>query len=239
MNETIGEHIYEYDNFSFKIFVPDYWTKIYKGQPRKKLYHDYCVMLDLVKKVDKEKWIMDVGANHGIFSCPAAMLGYKVLGFEPVRSNYLNLEQARVENNLTHFNMFNLALSNENAEKKIYVPECLDNASFSKLAAVANMKKKVYTEENVQAVRFDDWITVFPQYADIGFIKLDVQGYEVEVLGGMRNFLINAHDIYLIVEFESHLLKMGHTFEELEGLINSYGFVEQPKQFADKIYFKV
>ena len=55
MNETIGEHIYEYDGISFKLFIPDYWTKIYKGQPRKKLYHDYCVMLDQVKKVYRGK----------------------------------------------------------------------------------------------------------------------------------------------------------------------------------------
>lgn len=226
MNEETKTFIYEYNGFSFTLFIPDYWSRIYKGQPRKKLYGDYIIMLEYVRKVSKEKWIMDVGANHGIFSVPASMLGYKVLGFEPVRSNFNNLEEARIVNQLLDFNMFNIALSNENGVKDIYVPECKDNASFSSDAAIANMKHKEFEVEKVFAERFDDWIKMFPKYADVGLIKIDAQGAEYSILEGMREFLTNTNDIYLIVEYEDHLLKMGHTYQELDELILSYGLTD-------------
>lgn len=239
MNEETQTFIYEYDGFSFVLKIPDYWSRIYKGQPRKRLYGDYIIMLEYVRKVSKDKIIMDVGANHGIFSVPASMLGYKVIGFEPVESNFDNLREARVENNLVDFEMFNVALSNENGVKDIYVPECLDNASFSSDAAIANMKHKEYQVEKVFTVRFDDWIRDNPQYSNIGLIKIDAQGAEYLILEGMKEFLTNAHDIYLIVEFENHLMKLGHTYEELEALIVSFGFTPLGNiTGGDRCYFK-
>lgn len=239
MNEQTKTFIYEYNGFSFTLFIPDYWSRIYKGQPRKKLYGDYIIMLEYVRKVSKEKIIMDVGANHGIFSVPASMLGYKLIGFEPVKSNFDNLREARVENNLVDFEMFNLALSNENGVKDIYVPECLDNASFSSDAAIANMKHKDYRTEKVFTVRFDDWIKDNPQYSNIGLIKIDAQGAEYEILLGMKEFLTDAHDIYIICEMEDHLFKFGHTYRELEELIISYGFIDMGKiTGGDKLFKK-
>lgn len=232
-------YIYEYDGFSFKLFIPDYWKNIYKGQPRKKLYGDYIIMLEYVRKVSKDKIIMDVGANHGIFAVPSSILGYKVIGFEPVRSNFDNLREARVENNLVDFEMFNLALSNENGVKDIYVPECLDNASFSSDAAIANMKHKEFKVEKVFTVRFDDWIKDNPQYSNIGLIKIDVQGAEYSVLEGAKEYLTNAHGINLIIEYEDHLLKQGHTYQELDELILSYGFTDGGRiTGGDKIWIK-
>lgn len=239
MNEQTKTFIYEYDGFSFVLKIPDYWSRIYKGQPRKRLYGDYIIMLEYVKKVDKSKWIMDVGANHGIFACPTSMLGYKVFGFEPVRSNFNNLEEARVVNQLTNFDMFNIALSNENGTKDIYVPECKDNASFSSDAAIANMKHKEYEVEKVFAERFDDWIKMFPKYADVGLIKIDAQGAEFDILSGMQEFLTQAHDIYIIVEMEDHLLKFGHTYKQLDELIASFGFQDKGKiTGGDKLHYK-
>lgn len=233
------QFIYDYDGFSFTLWIPEYWSKIYKGQPRKKLYGDYIIMLEYVRKVDKSKFILDVGANHGIFSVPACMLGYKVFGFEPVKSNFQNLVQAREGNNLKDFEMFNLALSSENGVKDIFIPECYDNASFSQDAAIANMKGKDYQVEKVFTVRFDDWIKDNPQYSNIGLIKIDAQGAEYDILLGMKDFLTDAHDIYLIVEFEDHLQKLGHTYEELEALILSFGFTSLGNiTGGDRAYFK-
>lgn len=233
------QFIYDYNGFSFTLWIPEYWSKIYKGQPRKKLYGDYIIMLEYVRKVDKSKFILDVGANHGIFSVPASMLGYKVFGFEPVKSNFQNLVQAREGNNLKDFEMFNLALSSENGVKDIFIPECYDNASFSQDAAIANMKGKDYQVEKVFTVRFDDWIKDNPQYSNIGLIKIDVQGGEFDVLSGMKEYLTDSHDIYVIMEYEQHLIRMGHTYEELDALITSYGFTDMGRiTGGDKLWRK-
>jgi len=236
---TIDEFELEYDNEYFKIFVPSYWTKIYRGQKREPLYHDYRLMLDLLKKADKSRYVLDIGANHGLFSIPAAKMGYKLLGFEPVEVNIETLKMGKEANGLDDFNMFHLALSNRNEQVDIYVPECPDNSSLSQVAAVSNMRGKDFKVEKVDSVRFDDWILTHPDYLDIGFIKIDVQGAEYIIFEGMKDYLSSANDIWMIVEYEHHLNNMGHSFEQLDHLLISYGFQQMGNlSVNDKIFYK-
>jgi FkbM family methyltransferase len=237
--DNMDEYELLYDDFSFKLTIPDYWVKIYRGQKIEPLYHDYCVMMEVVKSVSKSKYIMDVGANHGLFSVPASKLGYKVVGFEPVSQNIFSLEKARQNNNLANFDMFHLALSDKNGEIDIYVPECPDNSSLSQSAAVSNMRGKEFNVEKVATARFDDWILEHPNFFDIGLIKLDVQGAEYIILEGMRDYLRACNDIYIICEYEHHLNSMGRTFDELDNLIMSHGF-SYVKQISpnDKLFYK-
>lgn len=228
-----------YNGFEFKLYIPDYWINIYRGQKKEPLYHDYCIMLEELKKVSSDRYVLDVGANHGLFSVPASKLGYKIVGFEPVAANIETLKLAKEANGLTDFNMFNIALSNSNGEVDIFVPECPDNASLSKEAAVSNMRGKDYRTEKVTTVRFDDWIVEHPDFLDIGFIKMDAQGAEHMILQGMGDYLRGAKDVYLICEYEHHLNTMGYTFEQLDSLIKSYGF-EYVKHISpnDKLFHK-
>ena len=237
----MGNYIYDYGHLKFTLNIPEYWEKIYNGKPREQLYMNYQKMLNLLRqKVSMDRYVLDIGCNHSIFSTPASMLGYKVVAFEPVLENYQSSVFNMAANGCKDYNVFHLALSDKNEEAEIFIPECFDNASFSKEAAVANMKGKEYRVENVQCVKFDDWILEHPEYSDIGFAKLDVQGFEMNVILGMSEFLKQAKDIYLLVEFENHLLTMGHTYEELEGLILSLGFIKQRDiTGGDRLYYKL
>lgn len=233
------QYTYDYEDLSFTLDIPEYWHTIYKGKPREKLYKDYSMMLDKLKTISKEKIVLDIGVNHGLFAVPASMIGYTVVGFEPVLQNFEGIEIARELNSLSSFHIYKAALSNENGRKDIYVPECPDNASLNKDAAIANMKGKEYRVENVASLRFDDWIYERPEYYNIGFIKIDVQGAEYNVIQGMGKFLTEKHDIYLLAEYEAHLNKMGYSYEQLDNLIMSFGFVEQPKiTGGDKLWYK-
>lgn len=235
----MDEYELEYDGFYFKLAIPDYWVNIYRGQKREPLYPDYRLMLDLVKKVDKSRYIMDVGANHGLFGVPASKLGYKVFGFEPVEQNIVSLQKAKELNNLKDFDMFHLALSNKNEQVQMFIPECPDNSSFSQEAAISNMRGKEFRSETVEAMKFDDWIVKNTDYFDVGLIKMDTQGAEFNILEGMGNYLRLMKDIYLIVEYEPHTLTMGHSYEELDNLIISYGFKYVSHLSPnDKIFYK-
>ncbi len=240
IHSYMDEYELSYNGFSFKLTIPDYWVKIYRGQKQEPLYNDYCLMLDLLKKVDKSKWVLDIGMNHGLFSVPASMMGYKVFGFEPVAVNVDSLILARNNNDLKeYYDIFPLALSNKNEVVDIYVPECPDNSSFSQAAAISNMRGKDYKIEKVDAVRFDDWILKHPKFFDIGFIKIDTQGAEYIIFEGMKDYLSGAHDVWIVCEYEHHLNTMGHTFKELDDLLISYGF-EYVSNLSgnDKIFYK-
>jgi FkbM family methyltransferase len=229
-----------YDNFSFILMIPDYWIKIYRGQKKEPLYHDYCLMLEKLKHANKYKYVLDIGMNHGLFAVPASKLGYKVFGFEPVAKNIRTLTLARDINELKDFHIYKFALSNRDGEIDIYVPDCPDNASLSKDAAISNMvSSKNYSVERVDTIRFDDWIVDHPAYKEIGFIKIDVQGAEYMVFDGMRNYLTSNNDIWIICEYEHHLNTMGYTFEQLDNLLYSYGFQFKGQLSpTDKIFYK-
>lgn len=231
--------IFDYDGFSFTLYIPDYWDTIYAGKPRENLYHDYCRMLQALKGANNQKYVLDIGANHGLFAVPASKLGYNVICFEPIPTNIESLLLGRLENELNDFEIVELALSNENGEVDMYLPECPDNASFSQAAAVSNMRRKDFTVEKVKTVKFDDWIKENKQFKEIGFIKMDVQGAEYSVLEGMKEFLSNAKDIYLICEYEPHTITMGHSYEDLDSIIKSYGFLFiEHITTNDKLFYK-
>lgn len=235
----MGQYIYDYENLSFKMTIDDYWHKIYNGQPRENLYGCYTLVLDWVKKVNKDKYILDIGINHGIFSLPCSLMGYKIIGFEPVLSNYNSANYNMKSNNCENYRFYNYAVSNFNGETDIFVPECPDNASFSQSAAIANMKNKEFIVEKVQVIKFDDWIKEHPEYSNIGFIKIDTQGAEYSIIEGMSEFLKNSKDLYLIAEYEAHLNKFGHSYDELHNLILSFGFEYKGDiTGGDRLYYK-
>ena len=219
----MGQYVYDYEGFSFAMTIPDYWHKVYAGKPREPLYGCYTLVLDWVKKMSKGRAVLDIGVNHGIFAIPCSLMGYKVVGFEPVFANFESSVLNMYNNKCRNAHLFNFALSNKNESVEIYVPECSDNASLSPTAAVANLANKAVAVETVQSIRFDDWILEHPEFNDIGFVKIDTQGAEYSIIEGMSNFLRGATDIYLIVEYEAHLNKMGYSYEQLDELILSLG----------------
>lgn len=238
-NVHMLKYTYTYKDIDFKLIIQNYWKDIYRGKEKEPLYPDYCKMLDAVQKVGKERYILDIGVNHGIFAIPCSLLGYKVLGFEPVEVNINSIEMAIKENNITTLDVHKYAVSDKDEDIEIYIPECSDNASFNKDASIANMVRKDYVAETVKCIKFDNWIKNNPKYKDIGFIKLDVQGAEYKVISGMKEFLSQASDITIICEYEHHLNTMGHSFQELDELFYSCGFACRGHLTPnDKIFYK-
>ena len=236
----MGKYIYEYKDFEFTLKIDDYWHTIYNGKPRAKLYKSYTLLLDYLDSVvSKDRYVLDIGLNNGIFAVPTALMGYKVIGFEPVKDTFENAVTNMAVNYCKDCHLYSYALSNENAELDLYVPICSDNASLSAEAAVANMKSKEYKVEKVQSIRFDDWIKEHPEFSDIGYVKIDIQGGEYNAIEGMREFLTNSHDIYVACEYEEHLNKMGYTYEQLDNLFKELGFVYQGAPTGgDRLWYK-
>jgi len=222
--------INNYDYFSTEYKIP-YNTPM-------NIPEDYRIMLDLVKKIDKQKTVIDIGGNCGLFCIPVEKNGYTVYSFEPVKMNVDLLVLNKKENNCNNLHIVPKALTNKIGKRNIYIPYCSDNTSFNQNVAVSNMKKKDYIEETVECITFDSWINE-NDTIDVGFIKIDVQGFEKEVLEGMQNFLKNCHGVYLFIEWDgSHTNQAGFTLKELEDYIYPNGFNLVEQIFGDKLFYK-
>jgi FkbM family methyltransferase len=240
ISTNIERYIFSHGSTEYIINNYDYFTSEYNIPKNKsiKLIDDYAKALDLVKKIDKKKVVIDIGGNCGLFCIPVEKNGYTVYTFEPVKINVDLLELNKKENSSHNLHIVPNALSNKIGKRIIYVPYCSDNTSFNQGVAVSNMKKKDYLEEEVKCITFDSWIKK-NKSLDVGFIKIDVQGFEKEVIEGMKNFLDNCHDVHLFIEWdEIHTKNAGFSLTELENLIYSSGFTFADKMFGDKLFYK-
>jgi FkbM family methyltransferase len=149
------------------------------------------------------------------------------------------LELGKEENKCDKFKIIPLAVSNKTKKQKIYIPYCSDNTSFNKDVAISNMKySKEYIEENVNCTTFDDWVKT-NKNLNIGFIKIDVQGFEKEVLEGMSNFLKNCNDVYIFLEWDESLTKSnGNYLEDLENILIKNDFELRESLQNDKLFYK-
>jgi FkbM family methyltransferase len=127
--------------------------------------------------------VVDGGAHLGTFSLMAIMLGAKkVYAFEPVIPTFQLLKKHIELNNLQdRIIATNKALGDKNERTKIYFTS--PSNGLSSLSAMQDG-----TSQDVEIVRLDDALAG----GEVGFIKLDTEGWEEAVLNGARES-IKAH----------------------------------------------
>lgn len=169
--------------------------------------------------------ILDVGAFVGTFAeefhelLPEAA----IYSFEPLHDCYeqLTMNLSRVEK----FRAFNCALGNQNGEvvihRNLFAPS-------SSLRPMTELHRQAFpfaareVAETVQVRRLDDLADEM-QFADEALIKLDVQGFEDQVIAGGRKTIARAR--VMIVEVSFQPLYQGQPlFEEIQELLREFGF---------------
>jgi FkbM family methyltransferase len=240
ISSKINKYLFRIGNMDYVIHNFDYFTTEYKipDNVLVNIPEEYRTTLRLVSKINKDKSVIDVGGNCGLFSIPISKDGFKVYSFEPIKMNVNLLELNKKENNCDTLTIIPKALSNIKEKKTIYIPYCSDNTSFNKDIAISNMSKKEYIEDVVECEIFDNWIQK-NKNINVGFIKIDVQGFEKEVLRGMQKFLKSCNDVYVFIEWdEKHTNNAGSSLNELESLLTSNGFYPVEQIFGDKLFYK-
>jgi len=143
--------------------------------------------------------ILDVGANIGYQSSfYNKFFGNKIQihSFEPHPIIYYFLEK-----NLSSFDnikLYNFALGNENKEDYMSIP----NSDIHRLSSLGVMSIGQHSNNfktKILIKKFDLLPISFQQFKAI-YIKIDVEGYEDNVLKGMSNFLNSNLHFYLKIE---------------------------------------
>ena len=135
----------------------------------------------------KNKLIFDVGANMGHKSLIFSKLAKKVVAFEPSKKLFGFLQQRFKNSNIT---LFNYALGSSVSESKIYVVE--NNEAYNSLnkkhIETTTSNRGIATLETVkrQIVKVETLENFIQKFKIPKYIKIDVEGFELEVLRGLR-----------------------------------------------------
>lgn len=240
ISTTINSYFFRNNTHEYVIHNYDYFTNDYGLPKNQKLneLHEYSIMSRIVNSIDRSKSVVDIGANCGLFCVPISLQGYRVFAFEPISMNTTLLEMNKKVNNCNTLEIIHKGIFDKEVEQKIFIPYCSDNTSFNKDVAVSNMKSKEYIEETVQCITFDQWIIQNPK-VNVGFIKIDVQGYEQQVLMGMKNFLKNCQDVHIFIEWDKkHTESAGNSLNTIYNILIDSGFVEVQNFGNDKHFYK-
>ena len=143
--------------------------------------------------------VVDVGANLGYFSLMAAALGHRVVALEPMGRNAAKL-QASIARNVGFSELIALYqyAAASRADEVVALAATHEsnqgNGQISRRQPV--FAEGVYGIDYVQTVRLDDVVD-----EDVLFLKIDVEGFEAEVLNGASRLLCRHVVRYIVIEF--------------------------------------
>jgi FkbM family methyltransferase len=148
--------------------------------------------------VDRRRNAVDIGANKGVYTYALARLAKHVWAFEPNPKMFNILKRGAAANVTAAM----LALSDRSGRSELRVPRMRKGGYSNQGASLSTTKiSENYRIVDVESARLDD-LTL----QDVGFIKIDVEGFETEVLEGARETIRQSRPI-MIVELEERYTK--------------------------------
>lgn len=155
--------------------------------------HEFEEMAFLLHFLREADLFADIGANIGSYSILAS--GYvhaTTLAFEPIPTTYEILKKNIAINHLNKkVTAFNIALGGKEAIQKF--TSSLDTVNH----ALASEEENGLPNIAVKVTTFDSFVA---EYGYPSLIKIDVEGYETEVLKGMSQTLRNNDLKSIIIE---------------------------------------
>ena len=152
------------------------------------------MLLDLFLSLNEGDVFMDVGAHAGIYTLIASSkvgLQGKVLSFEPNPLNFIFLKRNVELNRLNNVILIPKAVSDKTGKLQLYYSP--HNTALSSALSMEGRKMKI----DVESVRIDDVASEYDLNL-VKIIKVDTEGYDLNVLKGSPNTLSRTQ--YVIVE---------------------------------------
>lgn len=159
----------------------------------------------LLEKYVKKGWIcLDIGANIGFYTLTLSKLvgeDGKIYAIEPSQSNYKKLNDNIAINNLDNCITSNIALSSKSGEFLFSVSPN-QNSGWGRLGKWKSAQSEVIVNVNT----LDDFV-IFNNISNIDFLKIDIEGHELEFLQGAKNTLKNGIVKRIMIEYCGYVLE--------------------------------
>ncbi len=199
-----------------KVYVPQHLDDyIQKQIVIHKDFYERKLLDLLINKYEVSGTVLDIGANIGNHSLYFANSNNvtKVYAFEPVKDTFKTLERNITLNNMQKkISAYNIALGAQNTRANI--------CHFNEMNIGASRVKEDYSGE-IEVCSLDSLNKV--GFIDsIALIKIDVEGFEFDVLKGGEQ-LIKAHKPIIFVE------SFGEAFSNVKKLLKEFGYTLDKK----------
>ena len=196
-----------------------------KKRLKRAIDNNYEKELSLIERfANKSKDAIDVGVYRGVYSLKLSQNFKFVHSFEPNPLLFPYLSK-NLEKIIKNIKLYNSALSNKDSETVLKLPIrstsiFRDNIEeLYQLGAASihpNNEFENFKKVRVNTVKLDN-ISI----NNIGFIKIDVEGHELEVIEGAKQTIIKNKPI-LLIEIEKRHSK--RSVEETIGFINNLNY---------------
>lgn len=120
---------------------------------------------------------IDVGANRGYYSYALSKIASRVEAFEP----YPAIAQFARRKLRRNVRLHEVALSNYCGTAKLRIPQCKGDIDIHYSATLKDVLVENYIEVDVPVSTLDHF-----RFDDVGFIKIDAEGSDLDVIEGAR-----------------------------------------------------
>lgn len=178
---------------------------------------DISVIEKIVRPGDN---CIDVGANIGLYSIVMARCGYdigRVYAFEPVKSTFNILKKNIALNDFINILPINKGVGDSKGTKEINI------TAQSELSSIGNNGRgTIIKKQEIDICSLDEYLT---DGIDIRFLKIDVEGFEKQVLYGARNLIEDSKNLVIMLELnEKNLAVLGSSAKEVITFLNGFGY---------------
>jgi len=172
---------------------------------------------------------VDIGANQGIFALLAAKSRHcqQIYCFEPNLKVAQKLQLNLDFNNVTNYEIHKVAISKKDELINFFVPK--SHSGAGKIATNLGVSNQV-----IRSISRYKLNVIFEKSKPVLFVKIDVQGFELEVLVELLNSNFKNKIKYLFLEV---VIGDGN-FEKITQVLYDNRFIEV-KRFGSKTYFDI
>ena len=201
------------------------------------------VISNHIKSLPSDSIFIDIGASYGLYSLVAAqnLVDGNIFSFEPNPIIFKWLKSSIKLNKVTNIRPFNYALGKEDFLMELNYSERHSGGSKLITETQKNRDLQSFTVPVRNIVDLDLFDNSFKER--IIHVKMDVEGYETEIIKSIRLAPWYNRVKSIIVEVDNNFLEYYHSsVSELYEILTNDGYVAtfgiQPNKHYDEIFIK-
>ena len=195
------------------------WTDSVGSAIRSEGCYEHEVVSVFLSQIKHGDTVIDVGAHVGQYTLFAAGIGCTVHSFEPEPRTFATLSANVAQNQLVKVSLNQCALAESSRLSALF------SANADNIGATSLLPNEYTRKEStvVRCVALDEYLIEHGN-PKVSFIKIDVEGAELNVLRGAQSVLSRDHPKIILEFFESRQAAFGYSCSDVASFLQGFGY---------------